>query len=79
MADNDPARVDRLNEIVRSVAAGHDRSTVIDLGAWAQRLPRGEFAPGYRAEGRDLTEEGAVNAAAWMIPELSRPWALIAL
>jgi peptidoglycan/LPS O-acetylase OafA/YrhL len=70
VADNDPARVDRLNEIVRSVAAGRDSSTVIDLGAWAQRLPRGEFAPDYRAEGRDLSEAGATSAVAWMVPKL---------
>src|SRR5690606_26549276 len=38
--ENDPARVDRLNEIVRDVVAGRDGSVVVDLGAWAQRLPR---------------------------------------
>jgi peptidoglycan/LPS O-acetylase OafA/YrhL len=70
VADNDPARVDRLNEIIHSIASGRDGSTVIDLGAWAQRLPRGEFAPRYRAEGRDLTEDGAVTAATWMMPKL---------
>ncbi|HKY65957.1 MAG TPA: acyltransferase, partial [Acidimicrobiales bacterium] len=68
--DNDPGRVDRLNEIVRAAAAARDDMSVIDLGAWAQRLPRGEFAPDQRAEGRDLTEDGAARAAAWMLPEL---------
>ncbi len=70
VADNDPARVDRLNEIIRDVASGRDGSTVVDLGAWAQRLPRGEFASGQRAEGRDLTEDGATRAVSWMVPEL---------
>lgn len=68
--DNDPARVDRLNEIIRDVASDRDGTTVVDLGAWAQRLPRGEFSPQHRAEGRDLTEEGATSAAAWMVPQL---------
>jgi hypothetical protein len=67
---NDPARVDRLNEIIRSVASPRDGATVVDLGVWAQRLPRGEFAPEFRAEGRDLTEDGASRAAAWLVPEL---------
>lgn len=70
VAANDPARVDRLNEIIRDVAgsAGDD---VVDLGAWAQRLPRGEFGSGQRAEGRDLTEDGAVRAASWLVPQLA--------
>jgi hypothetical protein len=67
---NDPARVDRLNEIVRQVASGRRDMPVVDLGAWAQRLPRGEFASGQRAEGRDLTEDGAARAADWLVPAL---------
>ena len=70
VAENDPARVDRLNEIVRAVVAGRDGSVVADLGAWAQRLPRGEFGPDHRAEGRDLTEAGATSAVSWLVPEL---------
>ena len=68
--DNDPARVDRFNEIVRQVVSGREDMSVVDLGAWAQRLPRGEFAPAQRAEGRDLTEDGATRAASWLVPAL---------
>jgi hypothetical protein len=67
---NDPARVDRLNEIVRQVASDRRDMSVVDLGAWAQRLPRGEFASGQRVDGRDLTEDGAVRAADWLVPAL---------
>ena len=70
VADNDPARVDRLNELIREVVSRREDARVIDLGAWAQRLPRGEFAPNHRAESGDLTESGAVGAAAWVVPEL---------
>ncbi|MDD9369863.1 MAG: hypothetical protein PV358_07115, partial [Acidimicrobiales bacterium] len=70
VADNDPGRVDRLNDLIRDVVSGRENASVIDLGAWAQRLPRGEFAPNHRAEGRDLTESGAAGAVAWMVPEL---------
>lgn len=68
--DNQPQRVDRLNELIRDVAARHDDTTVADLGAWAQRLPRGEFGIAHRVEGRDLTEDGAKRAVAWLMPEL---------
>ena len=70
VAANDPARVDRLNEIIRQVAAGRDETSVLDFGAWAQRLPRGEFASAQRFEGRDLTEDGATRATGWLVPEL---------
>jgi peptidoglycan/LPS O-acetylase OafA/YrhL len=70
LADNDPARVDRLNDIIRRVAAGRDDVTVVDLQSWAQRLPGGEFGPANRAEGRGLTETGAVRAAAWLAPQV---------
>jgi hypothetical protein len=69
--DNDPARVDRLNEIIHDVVDGRGGSTLVDLDAWAHRLPRGgEFGADHRAEGRDLTEAGADQAAAWLVPEL---------
>ena len=70
VADNDPARVDRLNELIRQVVSRRENASVIDLGAWAQRLSRGEFAPNHRAEGGELTESGAVGAVTWMVPEL---------
>jgi peptidoglycan/LPS O-acetylase OafA/YrhL len=70
VADNDPARIDRLNDLIREVVSGRENASVIDLGAWAQRLSRGEFAPNHRAEGRDLTESGAAGAVSWMVPEL---------
>ncbi|HEX6420685.1 MAG TPA: acyltransferase [Acidimicrobiales bacterium] len=69
VAANDPRRVDRMNDLVRSVASRSDAS-VVDLGAWAQRLPRGEFGSGQRAEGRDLTEDGATRAAGWLVPQV---------
>ena len=33
-------------------------------------MPRGEFASGQRVDGRDLTEDGAVRAAEWLVPAL---------
>ena len=68
---NDPARVDRLNELIREVVGHRDGDTVIDLDAWAHTLPRGgEFGADHRAEGGDLTAAGADAAAAWLVPHL---------
>ena len=70
LVDNDPSRVDRLNDIIRRIVSRHDDATVVDLQSWAQRLPGGEFGPANRAEGRGLTEAGAVRAAAWLTPQV---------
>ncbi|HZA76257.1 MAG TPA: acyltransferase family protein [Acidimicrobiales bacterium] len=69
--DNDPLRVERLNEIIRGTVAGRDDFSVIDLDAWTQDLPNGgAFNAEYRLEGRDLTEAGAAAAARWLVPKV---------
>jgi hypothetical protein len=68
---NDPARVDRLNELIHEVVGQRDGTTIVDLDAWAHRLPRGgEFGTDNRADGSDLTAAGADALAAWLVPEL---------
>jgi peptidoglycan/LPS O-acetylase OafA/YrhL len=69
VAENDPLRVERLNEIIHDTASGRDDFSVIDLDAWTQDLPAGgAFGAKYRLEGRDLTEAGADAAARWLVP-----------
>jgi peptidoglycan/LPS O-acetylase OafA/YrhL len=71
--DNDPARVDRYNELVRAAAAGHDQIQVVDMTAWAQELPRGgEFSTDYRPDGVTFTEAGADQAAAFVVRSVVR-------
>jgi peptidoglycan/LPS O-acetylase OafA/YrhL len=71
VAANDPVRTDRLNEIIHDVVRDRPHTTLLDLDAWAQQLPRGgEFGADTRAEGRDLTPAGAEAAAAWLVPQL---------
>ena len=71
VADNDPLRVERLNEIIHDTVSGRDDFSVIDLDAWTQDLPAGgAFAAKYRLEGRDLTEAGADAAARWLVPKV---------
>jgi hypothetical protein len=69
---NDPARVNRLNELIHEVVGGQAGSTIIDLDAWAHRLPRGgEFGADNRADGAELTAAGADAVAAWLVPQLA--------
>jgi len=71
VADNDPLRVERLNQIIHDTVAGRGDFSVIDLDAWTQDLPRGgAFSAEYRLEGRDLTEAGADAAARWLMPKV---------
>ncbi len=71
VADNDPLRVERLNEIIHDTVAGRDDFSVIDLDAWTQDLPAGgAFNPEYRLEGRDFTAAGADAAARWLVPKV---------
>ena len=69
--DNDPGRVERLNELIRSTVAGRDGFEVVDLQAGMQELPRGgEFSTDDRQDGKTLTEAGADRMAAWLAPRV---------
>ena len=71
VAENDPLRVERLNEIIHDTVSGRDGFSAIDLDAWTQDLPAGgAFGTKYRFEGRDLTEAGAEAAARWLVPKV---------
>jgi peptidoglycan/LPS O-acetylase OafA/YrhL len=71
VAENDPLRIERLNEIIHDTVSGRDGFSVIDLDAWTQDLPAGgAFGAEYRLEGRDLTEAGADAAARWLVPKV---------
>ena len=68
--ENDPARVNRYNDLVRAAAAGHDDIQVVDLAAWAQDLaPGGEFGADFRQDGTTFTERGANGAVSWLMAE----------
>jgi peptidoglycan/LPS O-acetylase OafA/YrhL len=67
--DNDPHRVDRLNELIRSTVAGRDGFEVVDLTAWLFEIPRGEFNSDFRV-GATFTEPGAKAAVAWLAPQV---------
>jgi peptidoglycan/LPS O-acetylase OafA/YrhL len=68
-ADNDPARVDRLNQILAEVVGGRPNFRILDVAGWLRDVG-GEDDPDYRADGVHYTVRGADELAAWMAPEL---------
>jgi peptidoglycan/LPS O-acetylase OafA/YrhL len=67
--DNDPRRVDVLNELIYAHAGGRRGFTVVDLDAWLNDGPQGQFNPELR-NGAELTEQGATGAVAWLAPQV---------
>ncbi|MDD9368529.1 MAG: acyltransferase family protein [Acidimicrobiales bacterium] len=70
LGENDPARVDRLNELVGAAVAGRPGFEVVDLGAWARDLPDGEFGE-ERADGVHFAWAGAVELGTWLGPQVT--------
>ena len=68
--DNDPARADRLNEIVAEELADRPRFRIVDVAGWLRQLPGGETNPDYRADGVHLTVNGSNMLGAWMVPQI---------
>ena len=67
--DNDPRRVDVLNELIYAQVGQRKGFTVVDLDAWLNDEPRGQFNPDMR-KGAELTEQGATAAVAWLAPQV---------
>ncbi len=66
---NDPARVDRLNELVGEVVAGRPGFRVVDLEAWTETLPGGEFAADMR-DGTHYSWRAAEPLGEWLAPQV---------
>jgi peptidoglycan/LPS O-acetylase OafA/YrhL len=71
--EDDPARVDRFNEILRAVAARHDGVRVIDLHT--ALAPEGKFTKRIngtlvRYDGVHISGGGARLLTPWLMPEL---------
>jgi hypothetical protein len=67
--DNDPARVDRLNELVNSAVRSRGDFEVVDLAAWLYDVRRGEFNPDIRTD-TTFTDEGAEQVVSWLAPQV---------
>jgi hypothetical protein len=71
LPESDPARIDRLNQIIRDAASRRPGvATVIDLQGWLAQSPGGEFGPGKRDDGIHFTDAFAPTIGAWLGPQL---------
>ncbi|HEX8803693.1 MAG TPA: acyltransferase family protein, partial [Acidimicrobiales bacterium] len=74
--ESDPARIDRLNEIIREVADEREGVVTIDLQGYLASLPGGEMDERLRPDGVHFEVDSAVEVADWLGPELLRVLAL---
>jgi peptidoglycan/LPS O-acetylase OafA/YrhL len=68
--ESDPARIDRLNEIIRQIVNEREGAVVIDLQGYLASLPGGEMDERLRPDGVHFENETAVEVADWLGPEL---------
>ena len=73
---SEPGRAERLNELVRTVAARHPGQVhVFDLQAYLQSLPGGEMDPEIRPDAVHFTTASAERVGEqWLGPELLALW-----
>ena len=71
LPESDPARIDRLNELIREAAALRPGvTTVVDFGAFVASQPGGELDPSIRSDGVHLTEDFIPVVGEWMAPQV---------
>ena len=77
LPESDPARMARLNELVREAAALRPGvATVVDFGGWMSTQAGGGLDPSIRSDGVHLTEEFIGVTGDWLAPQvdaLARP------
>jgi peptidoglycan/LPS O-acetylase OafA/YrhL len=69
----DPARMDRLNEIIRQVAVDRPAVTLVDLAAHVASIPGAETDRGLRPDGVHFTLASSRRIADWLGPAVSFP------
>jgi peptidoglycan/LPS O-acetylase OafA/YrhL len=73
LPESDPARIDRLNQIVRDAASRRPGvATVIDLQGWLAQLPGGEMDPAKRDDGIHFKDSFVPTIGAWLGPQLEQ-------
>lgn len=68
--DNDPARVDRLNELFDEEIYVRPGFVRLDIAGWLRSQPGGEFDPRIRGDGAHYSEDGSDALAEWLLPEV---------
>ena len=71
LPESDPARVDRLNELMaEAVALRPGVATLIDFQAWLAAQPGGEFDPAKRSDGLHFNDDYSVVIGDWLGPQV---------
>ena len=65
--ENEPARAERYNELIESVAAADDRVSALDFAGFLSARPGGEFAPGLRPDGVHIDSRNFPDVAAFFV------------
>jgi peptidoglycan/LPS O-acetylase OafA/YrhL len=72
LPESDPARVDRLNAILRdAVSRRPGVATLVDLQGWLAQQPGGELDPAKRDDGLHFTDAYVPAIGAWLGPQLA--------
>ncbi len=74
--ESDPARIDRLNQIIREICEQREGATVVDLQGYLAGLPGGEMDPRLRPDGVHFENDSATEVAQWLGPQLMHALAL---
>ena len=69
--ENDPARMDRLNDLARQAVRDAGGATVAELGPWVDDDPTRRADHDLRVDGVHLGERGRLEVAAWLAPQLA--------
>jgi hypothetical protein len=69
LAINEPWKVDRFNELLADVAAGHEGIELVDFAAWLDTWPDESFSPDMR-DGVHFSYAGSDKVGAWLIPRV---------
>jgi len=71
LPESDPARIDRLNELLREAAAARPGvARVVDLQGWYAQQPGGEGDLARRPDGLHFSDEYVPTVGAWLGPQL---------
>ncbi|MFN8051315.1 MAG: acyltransferase family protein [Acidimicrobiales bacterium] len=70
LPENDPARVDRYNAVLASVAQTEPKLKVLDLAKWAAARPGGVFDAADRPDGATFAPAAATDAANWLATQV---------
>ncbi len=71
LPESDPARIDRLNELILEAASLRPGvTTVVDFGEFVAAQPGGELDPAIRSDGVHLTESFIPVVGDWLAPQV---------